>query len=134
MGGSSYPDASASLHPSPGSRATRPPRDTPEAVLMDFERDMDRSPQVEYYSLILYKFLFHFLYANSYSNFYVCFHTNLRAPFHTNLRAHQKLRGELGPGEHVLPLRLNKDGTLVVRVVGGTDDGNERMLVADYLL
>ena len=34
----------------------------------------------------------------------------------------------------MLPLRLNKDGTLVVRVVGGADDGNERMLVADYLL
>ena len=71
MGGSSNPDASANLYPSPGSRATRPSRDTSEAVLMDFERDMDRSPQVGLIDTLV----------NRYSNF-----TNLAcfAHFHTN--------------------------------------------------
>lgn len=75
---------SAWLRPSPGDE------DSAEAVIKDFERDMDLSQQ--------------------------------------------RLRGESGPGETIVPLRLNKDGTLRVRIVGGLSNGGERTLVADYLL
>lgn len=46
------------------------------------------------------------------------------------LTTEQQMRGEGGAGQRVLPLRLNADGTLQVRVVS---TGEERALVADYL-
>ena len=46
----------------------------------------------------------------------------------------QRLRGDDAAGDSVRPLRLNRDGTLVVSVVGGGEDGTERTLVADYLV
>jgi hypothetical protein len=64
--------------------------DTADAVIRDFERDMDMDLQ--------------------------------------------RLRGETGPGETIIPLRLNRDGTLRVRIVGGLSGGEERTIVADYLL